>query len=91
MSSCSIFQRAIFSDITQSSILTNNQNIFYYSILSEENVNQTRFSALYLMIFFKKEINACIRININVSFHKNHDGVLRVMSLNYPKISFLKG
>ena len=35
-----------------------------------------RVSTLYFIIFVKKEINTCVRINIDVFFYKNHDGEL---------------
>ena len=38
----------------------------------------------------KKEINACVRINIDVCFYKNHDGQLRDMSRNYPRLIFFR-
>ena len=47
-------------------------------------------STLYFIIFVKKEINACIRINNDVFFYKNHDGELRDMSRNYPRIIFFR-
>ena len=47
-------------------------------------------STLYFIIFVKKEINACVRINIDVFFNKNHDGELRDMSQNYPRIIFFR-
>ena len=47
-------------------------------------------STLYFIIFIKKEINACIQINIDVFLYKNHDGELWDMSRNYPKLFFFK-
>ena len=48
-------------------------------------------SALHFIIFIKKEINACIQINIDVFFfHKNHDGELQEMSRNYPTLIFFR-
>ena len=38
----------------------------------------------------KKEITACLQINIDVFFYKNHDGELRDMSRNYPRIIFFR-
>ena len=38
----------------------------------------------------KKEITACLQINIDVFFYKNHDGELRDMSHNYPRIIFFR-
>ena len=46
-----------------------------------------RVSTLYFIIFIKKEINACVQINIDVFFYKNHDE-LRDMYCNYPRIIF---
>ena len=48
-------------------------------------------SALYFIIFVKKEINAFVQINIDVFFYKTHDGELRDMSRNYPKLIFFEG
>ena len=42
-------------------------------------------------MFLKEEINACVRINTDVFFYKNHDGELRDMSSNYTKFIFFKG
>ena len=49
-----------------------------------------RVSTLYFIIFVKKEINTCIRINNDVFFYKNHDGELGDMSRNYPRLIFFK-
>ena len=46
-------------------------------------------SSLYFIVFVKK-INACLQINIDVFFYKNHDGELWDMSRNYPRIIFFR-
>ena len=47
-------------------------------------------SSLYFIVFVKK-ISACLQINTDVFFYKNHDGELRDMSRNYPRIIFFDG
>ena len=52
---------------------------------------QTTLILQSAIIFVKKEINACVRINTDVFLYKNHNGELRYMSRNYPKLIFSKG
>ena len=61
-----------------------------YSI-AQENERQIRVSTLYFIIFIKKEINKCVRINIDVFFYKNHDEELWDMSHNYSRLIFFEG
>ena len=46
-------------------------------------------SSLYFIVFVKK-ISACLQINTDVFFYKNHDGELQDMSFNYLKFIFFQ-
>ena len=46
---------------------------------------------LYWIIFVKKEINACVRINTYVFCYKNHDGEYETCPVITPKSIFFEG